>query len=202
MDKLDLKKEYKSLFTASAKEASEIVVPELNYFMVDGEGDPNNSPVFQEAAGLLYGLSYTLKFMIKKQNLGPDYSVMALEGLWWSDDMKCFDMDNKDIWKWTLMILQPDFITKDLYKKAKAEVEKKKGISFEKVRFEKFHEGLSAQIMHIGPYATEGPTVQKLHDFIKESGRSLRGIHHEIYLGDPRKAKPEKLKTIIRQPIK
>jgi len=202
MEKVDLKKQYKKFFTAPAKNAEKIDVPEFNYFMVDGSGDPNNSAVFQSAVELLYALSYTLKFMVKKEGLGPDYSVMPLQGLWWADNMEHFLEGERDKWKWTLMILQPDFITKAMVKKAKAEAEKKKGKSFENVRFEKYHEGLTAQIMHIGPYSEEHPTIEKLHKFIEAEGYKRYGLHHEIYLGDPRKADPAKLKTIIRQPMR
>ena len=144
--------------------------------------------------------------MIKKGKTAIDYVVMPLEGLWWTDDMTQFTMENKDIWRWTSMIMQPEYVTKDLFNKALEQVKKKKNPSaLSKIRFEVLNEGLSAQIMHIGPYSAEGPTVEKLHNFIKEKGYTFEGIrqkHHEIYLSDPRKAAPEKMKTIIRQTIK
>lgn len=202
MTKIDLKKELKKYFSAPSKEAVKIDVPEFNYFMVDGFGDPNNSPVFQEAVELLYGLSYTLKFIVKKENPDSDYSVMPLQGLWWADNMEHFLEGKKENWKWTLMILQPDFITTEQVNKARIEAEKKKKVSFEKVRFQKYNEGLAAQIMHIGPYSEEHPTIEKLHKFIADSGCKRFGLHHEIYLGDPRRADPAKLKTIIRQPMR
>lgn len=127
---------------------------------------------------------------------------MPLEGLWWTDDMREFSLNARDRWKWTLMILQPEFVTADLYLQVLEEVRKKKGLPvLARVRFERFHEGLSAQIMHSGPYSAEEPTVSRLHRFIAENGDRRIGKHHEIYLGDPRRIKPEKLKTIIRQPI-
>lgn len=199
--KTDYKKELKKYYSAPVKNAELIDVPEFNYLMADGEGDPNNSQLFQDAAARLYGLSYTIKFMIKKQTPEDDYSVMPLQGLWRADDMDCFLTGSKDAWKWTLMILQPGFVTSGIVEKAKTEAEKKKGVSFSSVRFEKYTEGLSAQIMHIGPYAEEEPTVKKLHSFIDAEGYKKRGLHHEIYLGDPRKSDPSKLKTIIRQPV-
>ena len=147
-------------------------------------------------------MSYALKFMIKKEK-EIDYGVMPLEGLWWADDMTQFSVDNKAIWKWTSMIMQPKYVTKDLFKKAIEQVEKKKSLpALPKMRLESFHEGLAAQIMHLGPYSAEGPTIERLHVFIKEKGYELRGKHHEIYLTDPQRSSPEKMKTVIRQPVK
>lgn len=201
--KIDLKKDFKHLFNPPAKEVVIIDVPEMNFIMIDGKGDPNTGQEFKDAVEALYGLSYTLKFMLKKGELGIDYVVAPLEGLWWTDDMREFSMENKGIWKWTLMILQPEFVTKDLFDRAFEQYIKKKNLpALPKVKFERFHEGLSAQVMHIGPYSTEGPTVEKIHGFIKENGYSFQGKHHEIYLGDPRRSAPEKLKTVLRQPVK
>jgi len=171
--------------------------------MIDGEGDPNTSQAFQDAVEALFSISYTLKFMIKKGKEGIDYGVMPLEGLWWADDMSQFNIKNKANWKWTLMIMQPEYVTEKLFHESMEQVKKKKDLeSLSKVRFEAFSEGKSAQIMHIGPFSEEGPTIERLHNFIKESGFKLVGKHHEIYLSDIRKAAPEKWKTIIRQPIK
>ncbi len=178
-------------------------VPPLTYIMVDGEGDPNTSQQYQDAIQVLYALSYTLKFAIKRGEAQVDYVVMPLEGLWWVDEMDEFDIDDKDAWKWTSMILQPEPVTPELFAEAFEEVQKKKNLpALEKARLEELHEGLSAQIMHIGPYAEETPTIEKLHSFIRDNGYELSGKHHEIYLGDPRRAAPEKLKTVIRQPMK
>lgn len=201
--KIDLKKDFKHLFNPPAKEVVIIDVPEMNFIMIDGKGDPNTGQEFKDAVEALYGLSYTLKFMLKKGELGIDYVVAPLEGLWWTDDMREFSMENKGIWKWALMILQPEFVTKDLFDRAFEQYLKKKNLlALPKAKFERFHEGISAQVMHIGPYSTEGPTVEKLHGFIKENGYSFQGKHHEIYLGDPRRSAPEKLKTVLRQPVK
>ncbi|MCG8569596.1 MAG: GyrI-like domain-containing protein [Spirochaetes bacterium] len=203
MHKIDFKKKYKNLYNPSSKACEIIEVPEFQFLMIDGEGDPNESQIFAEACEALYSLSYTLKFMCKKGEMQLDYSVMPLEGLWWSDNMESFVTGDKDQWKWTIMILQPDFITENMVLKAIEKVKKKKNpVAVDKVRFEKNQEGLAAQIMHIGPYSEEAPTIEKLHQFIQDSGYELTGKHWEIYLGDPRKSKPENLKTIIRQPIK
>jgi hypothetical protein len=202
MAKVDLKKELKHLYHSSATEVVLVDVPDMNFLMIDGAGDPNKAQEFHDAIQVLYGVSFTLKFMIKKEQ-EIDYAVMPLEGLWWTDDMTQFSMDNKDIWKWTLMIMQPDYVRAALVDKAIEQVAKKKDPpALSQTRFERFHEGLSAQIMHIGPFAAEAPTIQKLHHFIEDTGHALRGKHHEIYLSDPRRAAPEKMKTVIRQPVR
>jgi hypothetical protein len=201
LKKLDLKKDLKYLYQPSAAEVELLRVPRFNYLMIDGEGDPNKSQLFQDATQALYTAAYTLKFMIKKEE-GVDYPVIALEGLWWMEDMSQFSMENRTAWKWTLMILQPAIVTKAVFKKAmKQAMEKKELAALANIRLEPYAEGLSVQIMHVGPYAEEGPSVRKLHAAAREHGCQLRGKHHEIYLGDPRKTKPEKLKTVIRQPI-
>jgi hypothetical protein len=202
MLKLDFKKDFKELYSPPSKEAVLLEVPPLNYLMIDGTGNPNTSPQYQEAIEALYTLSYTLKFMLKKSG-ELDYSVSPLEGLWWSDNMDDFIQANKDNWKWTMMIRQPEQITPALLAEAVAQAEKKKDLpNLRQVRLESFEEGLVAQIMYFGPYAEEGPTIQRLHSFIRENGYSLAGKHHEIYLSDPRRTAPEKLRTIIRQPAR
>ena len=203
MKKIDFKKELKHLYKPSAKEVAIIDVPEMNFLMIDGVGDPNTAQEYKDAVEALYAVSYALKFMIKKGEKAIDYGVMPLEGFWWVDDMTQFSMNNKDIWKWTAMIMQPEYVTEDLFNKALEQVEKKKNPpALSKIRFGSFHEGLAAQIMHIGSYSEEGPTIKKLHNIIKENGCKLRDKHHEIYLSDPRRSAPEKMKTVIRQPIK
>jgi len=205
MKKIDLKKELKHLYNPSTKEISIVDVPRMNFLMIDGKGDPNTSQEYKEAIEALYAVSYALKFMIKKGETAIDYVVMPLEGLWWTGDMVQFSTENKDIWKWTAMIMQPEHVIKDLVTKAFEQVEKKKNSpALSKMRFESFRESLSAQIMHIGPYSAEGLTIKKLHSFIKEKGYEFDGLvqkHHEIYLSDPRRTAPEKMKTIIRQPM-
>jgi hypothetical protein len=203
---IDLRKQFKHLYQPSAKKFTTVDVPPLNFLMIDGAGNPNTSQDYRDALETLYGLSYTLKFGVKLGKYGKkkyDYPVMALEGLWWMDDMFEFSEARKDEWKWTMMIMQPDVITSDQIELARADlIAKKNPVAASKIRFESYHEGLSAQIMYFGPYADEGPTIQRLHDFIIEGGHQLRGKHHEIYLGDPRRIAPEKLKTVIRQPMK
>jgi hypothetical protein len=200
MKTIDLKKALKPFYSASATKPAIIDVPVLSALMVDGTGDPN-SPAFQEAVGSLYSVAYTLKFALKKQK-AVDYPVMALEGLWSAGDPAAFLSDKRDEWQWTIFIVLPDVVTgKDVAEAVAAVKKKAKFPRFPEVRFEKFAEGKAAQIMHVGPYSAEGPTIESLHRFIAEQGYKLRGRHHEIYFGDPRRSAPEKLKTILRQPV-
>jgi hypothetical protein len=197
---IDLKKTLKPFYTASATKPAILDIPALPALMVDGQGDPNG-PAFQAAVGAIYGVAYTLKFTFKKER-AIDYPVMALEGLWWADDPSFFMSGRRDEWKWTALIGLPDFVTKKDVGAA-VEAAKKKGQlpRFPEVRLETFAEGRSAQIMHIGPYDAEAPTIERLFKFVADEGYRLRGHHHEIYLGDPRRSAPERLKTIIRHPV-
>lgn len=202
MQKIDLKKTLKHLYLPSASKVMQIAVPPMNYLMVDGAGDPNTEASYRETVETLFTLSYALKFMAKKGPLALDYGVMPLEGLWWADDVAAFIVEDKSNWKWMLMIMQPDFIAPEMIATAMAEVRKKKNlVALNKVRFEAFAEGAAAQTLHIGPFAEEGPTIERVHRFIADSGHQRVGKHHEIYLSDIRKADPKKWKTVIRQPM-
>ncbi len=201
LGKIDFKKEFKQLYNPSAKEVSVVDVPDFNYLMIDGQGDPATSHDYMATFEVLFSVSYTLKFMVKKTK-AIDYGVMPLEGLWWADDMTTFAADRTK-WKWTSMIMQPKYVTAQDVKTAIEEVGKKKNVeALPKVRFECLHEGKAAQLMHIGPYSTEGPNIARIHKQIIDSGYSLSGKHHEIYISNPQKAAPEKLKTVLRQPMK
>lgn len=193
-----------SLYRAASDHAAFVDVPAMNFLMVDGRGDPNTSVEYREAIEALFSLSYTLKFALKREN-GLEYRVGPPETLWWADDMVEFSAGRKDDWRWTMMIAQPDDVTPERFAQARAEVGRKKHLAaLPRVRFERFREGRSAQILHVGPYSAEGPTIARLHAFIAEQGETFDGQrekHHEIYLGDPRRAAPEKLTTIIRQPV-
>lgn len=202
MDKIDFKKKFRELYTASVKRPSIIDVPAMGTLLIDGQGNPNTAESFQQAIQVLYGMSFTAKFMLKEDKTTPDYVVPPLEGLWDIKDMVEFDLNKKDKWKWTLMIKQPEWFTQKVYEKTKEALKKKKDPpALSKLRFETFDEGKAAQIMHIGPYDNEPPTIEKLHTFITAQGYKPHGRHHEIYLSDPRRCQPEKLRTIIRQPI-
>jgi hypothetical protein len=160
MEKVDVKKELKTLYQPPAGKVVRVDVPAMNFLMIDGEGDPNTSVQFQDGAAALFSLSYAIKFMVKKSPRAVDYGVMPLEGLWWADDMSAFAAGNKASWKWTLMIMQPRYTTKDLFAAALSEVGKKKGLAaLSQVCYREFSEGTAAQTMHIGPFSEEGPTV-------------------------------------------
>lgn len=200
MAKIDLKKTLKHLYNPSTSAAVLLDVPPMTYLMIDGQGDPNTAAEYAAAVEALFSLAYALKFYLKRTQ-ERDYTVMPLQGLWWAEDMREFSVERKDDWLWTMMILQPEEITLEMFEQVRAEVTKKKKLAtLAKVRLETYHEGPVAQIMHRGPYSAEGPTVARLHACIAEHGYSLSGKHHEIYLSDPRKTALEKMKTVIRQP--
>ena len=198
--KIDLRKKLKP-FYSSSKKPNIVDVPPAKFLTITGHGEPGGE-AYQAALNALYSVAYTVKF--KAKAAGKDFVVMTLEGLWWWDNPeKSLDEVPKEEWNWKSMIRQPDFITPEMMEEAKAEAKKKKGLKeIDRVVLEEFHEGLSAQIMHIGPFSEEGETIAKLHKFIEENGYKMRGYHHEIYMSDVRRAAPEKWKTIIRQPIK
>ncbi|WP_309398853.1 GyrI-like domain-containing protein [Cerasicoccus maritimus] len=201
MPKIDHKKELAELYRPSAKEIREVVVPQMSYLMIDGHGNPNMMPAYAAAVEALYSVSYAAKFAIKKANPSAEYTVMPLEGLWWADDLSVFESNDRSKWQWTMMIMQPSIVTSHVIRESIASVERKKGLpALKKLRFEPFDEGRCAQIMHIGPFSEEGPTIQRVHEYILSKGQ-LSGKHHEIYLSDIRRADPKNWKTIIRQPM-
>lgn len=206
-NKIDLRKELKYLYAPSAKNVELVDVPAFKYVMVDGTvpaGVPvADAPEFAEAMTAMYGMSYTLKFASKLRKENPiDYTVMALEALWWVEGGE-FEFGRKQDWRFTALMMQPDHITTEMYQQALEQLKKKKpSQGLAKLRFETFHEGLSVQVMHIGPYSAEQPTIERMKAFMKENGLVRNGHHHEIYFGDPRRSAPEKLKTILRQPVK
>jgi hypothetical protein len=204
MDKFDYRKDLKELYLPPSKHPVLLDVPRMNFLMTDGEGDPNTSQAFQEAVEALYGTSYTVKFMLKKEGRSgeyADYSVPPLEGLWYADDPRVFLEAVKDEWRWTLAIMQPDWVSEADVVEGMRRLKEKKGLpALERLRFESFAEGRAAQIMHVGPFSAEGPTIERLFAFIEENGLALRGHHHEIYLSDFRKTDPARLKTVLRHP--
>ena len=201
MSKIDFKQGLKHLYQASSKDVVRVDVPPLRFLMIDGEGDPNTTPAYAKAVEALFSVSYTAKFMVKKGAQGIDYAVMPLEGLWWSDDMSAFVTNHRSKWKWTMMIMQPDVVAGSVLQAALADVKRKKALAaVDALRLETFAEGSCAQILHVGPFQDEGPTIQRVHDFIAARS-ALSGKHHEIYLSDIRRADPARWKTIIRQPM-
>ena len=200
MGKVDLKQAFRHLYAPRSGEIAVVDVPQFAYLMIDGAGPPDG-PEAQAAIQALYPLAYKVKFALKER--GDDAVVMPLEGLWWADDMDDFLTGRRDRWKWTYMILVPDLVTADLVEEARAAVDPAKaGGGLERVRLAPLEEGRAAQVLHLGPFAEEGPVIRRLHEHIASLGGSLRGRHHEIYLSDPRRIAPEKLRTIIRQPFR
>ncbi len=205
MAKLDLKRELKHLYAPSAKQVSVVDVPTLSYLTVDGQGDPNEAPAYAQAVEALFSLSYAIKFAVKK-SLGQDYAVMPLEGLWWSDDLAVFTSGDRSqgrsLWRWRMMVLQPDLVTEELFRAVSRDLAERKRLpALKLVELTAFSEGSSAQVLHVGPFSEEGPTIERLHQHILGLGHHLSGKHHEIYLSDIRKADPARWRTVIRQPF-
>jgi hypothetical protein len=208
METLDLRKQLKYLYAPSAKKVEVVDVPRFNFIMADGSIElghvPGDSPLFKENMEALYNAAYTLKFMLKLRKENPvDFPVMALEGLWWVEDER-FDINVKDNWSYRVMILQPDLITLDIFAEALAQMRKKRGNlpGYTRLHLESFTEGKCVQVMHIGPYAEEPATVARMEAFASENGFEMAGKHHEIYLGNPLRADPAKLRTILRHSVK
>ena len=219
MKTLDLRKQFKSLYQPSAKTPEVVDVPDLLFLMVDGrigKGEtPGVSPAFQQAIQALYGAAYTLKFMSKQRKTGAvDYPVMALEAIWWVEDGR-FDLSKPEDWSWRTMIMQPDLVTHEMVDEALTKLRKKRpSPALDLLRLDRFHEGLAVQMMHVGPYSEEPATVARMqafaaeqgleerHDRVRKGSRLVVHDHHEIYLGDPRRSAPEKLKTVVRHPLK
>jgi hypothetical protein len=196
-----LARERERLYKASAGHPAIVHVPEMIFVMIDGRGDPNSSWDYKDAIEALYALSYTLKFALKKEQ-GLQYRVGPLEGLWWADDLTAFDTGRRGEWMWTAMVAQPDALTRERFEIAGDAAGRTKELpALGKARLERFEEGSSAQVLHVGPFSAEGPTIAMLHAFIRDQGYKINGRHHEIYLSDPRRSAPEKWKTIIRQPF-
>jgi hypothetical protein len=202
MNKVDHKVTLKALYNPKPKEFAVTKIPPLNFLMVDGAGDPN-SQAFKDAAQTLYAVAFALKFAVKKHH-HSDYTVMPLEGLWWTSDNH-FDhaAKNRDNWRWTLMVMQPEVVTADLVQQTIGEVRRKKNPpALDCLRFERYDEGLAVHTLYFGPYSDEHPTIEAMYRFMESCGYAHNGKHHEIYLNDPSRVAPEKMRTILRQPIR
>jgi hypothetical protein len=198
---LDLRRALPDLYSAGP-DPTVVEVPELTFLAIDGRGDPNTSAGYAQAVQALYAMAYGVHFALKRRPGGLDARVMPLEGLWWVPDMSLFRESDKDAWLWRLLIAQPEQVTAGTVAEVRAAATAKKpGLPLDRVRLERFAEGRCAQVLHRGPYAEEAPTIERLHRYIADRGYRLTGRHHEIYLGDPRRAAPEKLRTILRQPV-
>ena len=203
MIQLDFKKDFKAIYNPSPKAPTIVEVPTMQFLMIDGKGDPNNSAEYTAAVESLYSLSFPMKIALKKQDV-VDYSVGPLEGQWWVADGTPVSYTDRTNWRWTMMIMQPPQVTAEYFEQTRqAALKKKPELPLAQVRLESLTEGLVAQIIHFGPYSAEPPTVDKLHSFIEMQGYHPRAHshHHEVYLSDPRRVEPDKLKTILRQPI-
>ncbi|OLT37203.1 GyrI-like domain-containing protein [Rhodococcus sp. BGS-1C] len=202
MSKTDFKKSLDS-YAAKRDRFSIVDVPPLQYLMVDGHGDPNSAQEYTDAIASLYPVAYALK-TASKESLGKDYVVTPLEALWWATDMDVFTTNrDKSQWRWTAMIMVPDWIDRSMFDAAVAAVRtKKRPVSLDLVRLETLIEGRCVQRLHVGPYAEEETVLAELHErFIPDNGLEMTGKHHEIYLSDARRVEPSKLRTILRQPV-
>ena len=201
MEKKDLKKQFKSFYSERKGNISLVDVPGFQYISIDGKGNPNTSQDYKQAMEALFSLAYHIKFRVKREQQ-IDYGVMPLEGLWWMDNMEDFSVERKEEWKWSAMIMQPEYVDDNCFAGSVKDLSAKKILpALEHIRLITYSDGLAAQILHIGPYAEEKPTIDRLHGFIADNGYILSGKHREIYLSDMRRCAPEKLRTIIRQPV-
>jgi len=196
---IDYAREWRELYTAGSEPAL-VEVPPLRFLMVDGEGDPRAAPAFADAIAALYAIAYPAKFALRRL-IGVDHRVPPLEALWWSPDAAPFAAAKRSEWRWTAMVMQPESLTEEIVERARAKAAAKKLVALARVRLDALDEGHAAQVLHIGPYSAEGPTIERLHAFIEAQGLRPRGAHHEIYLGDPRRCAPARLRTIVRQPV-
>ncbi len=203
MEKTDLRKEFRELYAPSSRAFSVVDVPRMSFLMVDGEGDPNTASAYREAVEALYSVSYAIKFAAKRE-LGRDHVVAPLEGLWSADDPSFFTRRAKDEWHWTMLIMQPPWIPAELVEQARVTTAAKKDLpALPLLRLADYEEGTSVQVLHVGPYDDEAPTLRRLHEeYMPARELEFNGRHHEIYLGDPRRAQPSKLRTVLRQPVR
>ncbi|XVS67932.1 GyrI-like domain-containing protein [Actinosynnema sp. CA-299493] len=202
LDRYDVKRELKQLYAPRNTDWALVDVPEQQFVAIDGRGDPNTSAAHADAVAALYSVAYTIKFASKRE--GRDLVVAPLEGLWWADDPEVFTARAKDSWHWRMLISQPGWISEEAIEAAKQVASAKKALpAIADVRREVLHEGVSAQVLHIGSYDDEGPVLARLHDeWLQANGLRMSGLHHEVYVGDPRKTEPAKLRTVLRQPVR
>jgi hypothetical protein len=203
MGKVDFRRELKDLYAPSSRDFVLVDVPPLSFLMVDGAGDPDTAPAYRHAVEALYAASYALKFASRRE-LGRDHVVCPLEGLWWAEDPSVFGRRAKDEWRWTMMIMQPGWMTADMVAQSLATTAASKDLpALPLLRFETYDEGRAVQILHVGPYDAETPVLARLHqEYLPSHGLDFNGRHHEVYLSDPRRTAPERLRTILRQPVR
>ncbi|NDL59841.1 GyrI-like domain-containing protein [Phytoactinopolyspora mesophila] len=202
MQNYDIKKERRHLYAPKHGRFEVVDVPRMTFLMADGHGDPNTSPAYRAVVKALFTISYAVR-SVAKEKLGRKHTVGPLEGLWSADDLGVFKTRDKDAWDWTLMIVQPAWVNSAIVDEALDRVRMTQELGAgSDVRFEEFAEGRSVQVLHIGSYDDEGPTIARMHDeFMPAEGFTPRGRHHEIYLSDARRTEPSRLRTILRQPV-
>lgn len=201
MPKTDLKKEQRDLYAPPHGRFAEVVVPAMNFLVIDGHGDPNTSEDYRHAVEALFAVSYAAKF-ISKRELDHDYVVLPLEGLWSTPDLTGGAVADKSQWSWTMMLRQPGWVEPIMIDEALRTAEKKRLAAVSQIRAEVLEEGRSVQTLHVGSYDTEGPVIRELHrSYLPAHGLTPTGLHHEIYLSDPRRTEPQKLKVVLRQPV-
>lgn len=205
MSPFDIVKEHRALYLPSARHPAIVEVPELAFLSVDGRGDPESAEAYHQALEALYSVAYTLKFTLKKADPERDFKVAPLEGLWWADsEAPSMEelQETRDDWNWTMLIAVPGAVTEAEVDAAREAAARKKDLpAAHRLQLVCLEEGLAAQILHVGPYSEEAPTIARLHAWVTAEGYELRGRHHEIYLGDPRRTAPERLKTVLRHPV-
>lgn len=201
MQTYDIKKERRSLYAPKPGGFQIVDVPEMAFLMIDGHGDPNTSPDYREAVEALYASAYAVR-AVAVRRVNRVHTVAPLEGLWSAEDPEVFRTRDKRAWDWTMMIAQPDWVTPQMVEEAMASAPKKRLPARDLLRFESYTEGRSVQILHVGSYDDEGPTLARLHDeYLPDNGFAPTGRHHEIYLSDPRRTDAATLRTILRQPV-
>jgi hypothetical protein len=202
-DKYDIKRAHRALYAPSAKDFAVVDVPPMRYLAIDGEGDPNTSRAYADAVEALFSVAYAVKFR-SKRTLGRDLVVAPLEGLWRADDPAAFVTRDKSSWSWTMLIAQPEWIDERLVADCVTAVRAKdEKPALDRLRLHRLDEGTSVQILHVGSYDDEGPTLARLHDeWMPQHRLTFNGDHHEIYLSDARRTAPEKLRTVLRQPVR
>jgi hypothetical protein len=198
--KLDLKRAMRRLYYPPVGQPVLVDVPEMAYLAVDGRGAPTQAP-FDQAVEALFWVAFAVKFAVKRVDPQEDFTVMPLEARFWTPRGHGFPPASPEAWRWTAMIVQPSAVTEELARKTIADAARRRLPAARRMRIERFREGLAAQVMHLGPYDEEEPAIEKLHAFIAEHDYPIRGRHHEIYLSDPKRCAPERLKTVIRQPV-
>ncbi|WP_116046536.1 GyrI-like domain-containing protein [Amycolatopsis palatopharyngis] len=202
MTTYDIKRELKDLYAPKNTGWALVDVPEQQFIAIEGSGDPNTSADYASAVEALYTVAYSIKFTSKRAE-GADFVVGPLEGLWWAENPEVFITREKDSWNWTMLISQPHWVSTNMIEEAKVAAQQKKKLpALADVRRFVLSEGCCAQVLHVGSYDDEGPVLAELHnEYLDANGLEPVGLHHEVYLSDPRRTAPDRLRTVLRQPV-